>query len=154
MAQGSNRGKQIDKSLNLDNQLCFAMYAAARAITKTYMETLRDAKLTYPQYLVLVVLLEHEQLKVSEIGSKLHLDSGTLTPVIKRLETDGIVTRRRSTADEREVYVSLTPKGRSLRKVAAQARALVVQRLDMTNSGIAHLRKELMDITCRLGENN
>ena len=151
MAKVSDRGKQTDKSLNLDNQLCFALHAAARSITKTYMETLRDANLTYPQYLVLIVLLEHEQLKVSEIGSKLRLDSGTLTPLIKRMEADGIVTRRRATTDEREVYVSLTPEGRALRKVAKQARALVVQRLDMSNSEIRELRTELMDIADRVG---
>lgn len=136
--------------LSLDSQLCFALYAASRAITKTYRERLTPAGVTYPQYLVLIVLWETDGATISEIGRKLHLDSGTLTPMMKRLEVDGIVERRRGTRDEREVEVWLTEKGRSLKEIGAHARELVVERLDMSNEEIRALRSELMDVTSRL----
>lgn len=139
-----------DKSLLLDNQLCFSMNAAARSIVSVYMETLRDANLTYPQYLVFIVLLESGELTVSKLGNKLHLNSGTLTPLLKRMEADGLVTRKRSRSDEREVLVTLTPKGEGLHEIAAKARALVVERLGMSELEIIALRKELMEIADRL----
>jgi len=152
MAKAAKGTKQNEDFLHLDNQLCFALHAAARAVCKAYMETLGGAKLTYPQYLVLIVLLENEQLSVSELGKLLHLNSGTLTPLLKRMEANGYVTRKRSTVDEREVYISLTAKGRGLRKVAKQARVLMVERLDMSEREIRALRQELMNITNRLLE--
>jgi len=137
--------------LRLDNQLCFALYAATRAITKTYRERLEPLGLTYPQYLVLLVLWEGDGQTVSEIGGKLMLDSGTLTPLIKRMEAMKLVTRTRSKIDEREVSVSLTPGGWALRDGALEARKFVAQRLEMSERDILALRSELMSMIQRLG---
>jgi DNA-binding PadR family transcriptional regulator len=110
--------------LRLDNQLCFALYAATHAMTKTYRERLASIGLTYPQYLV--------------------LDSGTLTPLIKRLEAAGIVTRRRDGTDERQVFVKLTAKGRALRNDALDVRRYVACRLGMSEPEILALRADIM----------
>ena len=137
--------------LRLDNQLCFALYAATRAITKTYREKLEPIGLTYPQYLVLLVLWEREDVTVSEIGQKLFLDSGTLTPLIKRLESMGLVNRKRGTDDEREVRVTLTPQGNNLKSGVLDARLFVACRLGMTEPQILNLRSDLMALIGRLG---
>lgn len=137
--------------LRLDNQLCFALYAATRAISKTYRERLGPMGLTYPQYLVMIVLWEQDGLTISEIGRKLMLDSGTLTPLIKRLEGMGIVKRERGTKDEREVWVTLTSKGLELKDLALDARRFVACRLDMTEAEILTLRSDLMSLIGRLG---
>lgn len=99
----------------LDNQLCFAVYAAAHAFGRAYRALLNEHDLTYPQYLVLLVLWEEEGLTVKEIGNRLFLDSGTLTPLLKRLEASGRVRRARDRADERQVSIFLTDAGRALR---------------------------------------
>lgn len=101
--------------LLLDNQLCYALYAAAHRMTKSYRPMLERMGLTYPQYLVLLVLWEEEGLSVKEIGSRLFLDSGTLTPLLKRLEASGHVRRARDRPDERQVSIFLTEKGRGLK---------------------------------------
>lgn len=137
--------------LRLDNQLCFALYAATRAITKTYREKLEPIGLTYPQYLVLLVLWEREDVTVSEIGQKLFLDSGTLTPLIKRLESMGLVNRKRGTDDEREVRVTLTQQGNNLKSGVLDARLFVACRLGMTEPEILNLRSDLMALIGRLG---
>lgn len=100
----------------LDNQLCFAVYAAAHAFGRAYRALLAHHDLTYPQYLVLLVLWEEEGLSVKEIGARLFLDSGTLTPLLKRLEASGRVRRLRDRTDERQVSIFLTEKGRALRE--------------------------------------
>ncbi|GJE25590.1 MarR family winged helix-turn-helix transcriptional regulator [Methylobacterium organophilum] len=100
----------------LDNQLCFAVYAAAHAFGRAYRTLLTHHGLTYPQYLVLLVLWEEEGLTVKEIGNRLFLDSGTLTPLLKRLEASGHVRRARDRADERQVSIFLTTKGRGLQE--------------------------------------
>lgn len=105
----------------LDEQLCFALYAAGLAMNKVYRKLLRKLDITYPQYLVMLVLWETDELTVSEIGARLYLDSATLTPLLKRLEAAGLVSRTRSAADERQVVVALTDAGRAL---AAQAGAI------------------------------
>ncbi|MDQ4504082.1 MarR family transcriptional regulator [Sinomonas sp. ASV322] len=116
----------MDRPLELDDQLCFPLYAAARAVTRAYSQLLADAGLTYPQYLVLLALWSSESpLSVGELGERLHLDSGTLTPLLKRLETAGHVTRRRDPADERRVLIALTGSGEALRGVAAEIPAEV-----------------------------
>jgi len=107
--------------LQLDHQLCFALYSASLAMTKLYKPLLDPLGLTYPQYLVMLVLWEQDGLAVSEIGARLQLDSGTLTPLLKRLEASGLVHRLRDTEDERRVRLQLTPAGRSLK---ARARAI------------------------------
>ena len=144
-------GNERYTPLRLENQLCFALYAATRAMTKTYRERLGPLGLTYPQYIVLSVLWEADGITISDLGRSLMLDSGTLTPLVKRLEAMELVTRNRRFEDEREVEVFLTPKGRDLREVALGVREHVVCRLDMTEPEIAGLRKDLMDLIERLG---
>ena len=106
-------------SLLLSDQICFPLYAAARAVQQVYRPLLRTLGLTYPQYLVMLVLWETDGLSVSGIGHRLHLDSGTLTPLLKRMEAAELVDRRRSTSDERVVTVHLTDAGRHLQTDAA-----------------------------------
>jgi DNA-binding MarR family transcriptional regulator len=107
-----------DDWLALDHQLCFALYAASLAMTKAYKPLLAPLGLTYPQYLVLLVLWEDDGLSVSRLGERLTLDSGTLTPLLKRLEAQGLLHRRRDSSDERRVLLDLTPAGQALRQQA------------------------------------
>lgn len=137
--------------LRLDNQLCFALYAATRSISKTYRHKLGPMGLTYPQYLVLLVLWENDGLSISEIGEHLLLDSGTLTPLLKRLEGMGIVRRERAKIDERQVKVYMTEKGMSLRDLALDARRFVACRLEMSEPEIMQLRSDLVQLISRLG---
>ena len=106
--------------LQLENQLCFALYSTSLAMTKLYKPLLDELGLTYPQYLAMLVLWEKDGLMVSELGERLYLDSGTLTPLLKRLEASGLVSRLRDVADERRVHVTLTPTGRKLKALAAK----------------------------------
>jgi len=106
--------------LRLDGMLCFALYSANLAMHKLYRKLLKELDLTYPQYLVMLVLWEGDQLTVSEIGERLFLDSATLTPLLKRLEASGLVTRTRAAGDERQVIVALSEEGRALRRKAVQ----------------------------------
>lgn len=106
---------------DLDGQLCFALYSANLAMNKVYRRVLSDLELTYPQYLVMLVLWEQDGLTVSKLGARLYLDSATLTPLLKRLQASGLVTRTRGETDERQVLVSLTAAGRALQ---AKARAV------------------------------
>jgi DNA-binding MarR family transcriptional regulator len=103
----------------LDEQICFALYNASRALTARYRDLLDPLGITYPQYLVLLVLWEDGEVGVSAIGDRLHLESGTLSPLLRRLEAQGLVTRSRGGADERAVRVGLTPAGDALRGQAA-----------------------------------
>jgi DNA-binding MarR family transcriptional regulator len=105
--------------LALDAQLCFALYAASLALTKRYKPLLARLGLTYPQYLVMLVLWEGDAITVSQLGQRLELNSGTLTPLLKRLEAAGLVQRLRDSADERRVLLRLSASGRALRKRAA-----------------------------------
>jgi DNA-binding MarR family transcriptional regulator len=104
--------------LRLDHQLCFALYASSLAMTKLYKPLLDPLGLTYPQYLVMLVLWETDGLAVSQLGERLQLDSGTLTPLLKRLEASGLVQRLRDSADERRVLLQLTREGRALKRAA------------------------------------
>lgn len=117
----------LDSMLRLDNQICFALYSASLAMTKVYKPLLEAIGLTYPQYLVMLVLWEQDGVMVSEIGERLRLDSGTLTPLLKRLEASGLLSRRRAVEDERRVHVSLTPAGRLLKNRAANIPDCVVE---------------------------
>ena len=112
-------------SLKLSSQLCFVTYSAAQAFTRVYRQLLDPLGLTYPQYLVLLVLWEQDGLTVTEVGQKLFLDSGTLTPLLKRLQAAGIVERTRDPDDERQVRITLTAKGRALKGPVAAARSEV-----------------------------
>ncbi len=129
--------------LKLDHQLCFALYSASLAMTKLYKPLLEPLGLTYPQYLVLLVLWEGDGLTVSQVGERLSLDSGTLTPLLKRLEAAGLVQRLRDTADERRVLLRLTAEGRALKR-----RALSVPEAVVCASGCA--LDELASLTVRL----
>ena len=104
-----------NEALQLDHQLCFALYSASLAMTKLYKPLLDELELTYPQYLALLALWEQDGLTVSELGQRLFLDSGTLTPLLKRMEAAGWLTRLRDTADERRVLIRLTTEGRALK---------------------------------------
>ncbi len=116
----SKQGGKTKLSLRLDDQLCFALYSTAHAMNKLYRQVLRKLDLTYPQYLVMMVLWERDERTVSEIGQHLFLDSATLTPLLKRMEAAGLLVRTRAAADERQVIVSLTDQGRALRREAAE----------------------------------
>jgi len=105
-------------TLRLDQHLCFALYSATRAMTAAYRPVLTELNLTYPQYLVLLVLWEDGPVTVGRLGERLHLDSGTLSPLLKRLETNGFLVRRRSRTDERQVEIVLTDAGRDLEERA------------------------------------
>ena len=107
-----------DEALKLDNQLCFVLYACSREITKLYKPVLDKLGITYTQYISLLVLWEKDDITVKDMGIKLHLDSGTLTPLLKKLESMKLVKRTRDTVDERKVYVKLTKKGIDLKQMA------------------------------------
>ena len=100
-----------DEALLLKNQLCFPLYAAARKVIGAYTPLLKPYGITYTQYITFLVLWEKDGITVGEIGARLHLDNGTLTPLLKKMEAEGFITRRRSTEDERKVTVYLTPEG-------------------------------------------
>lgn len=105
--------------LKLENQLCFPLYAAARSVVKKYTPFLEKIDLTYTQYIVMMVLWEHKTISARELGKKLYLDSGTLTPVLKSMEKKGLLIRSRSPEDERVLLVTITPEGGGLREKAA-----------------------------------
>ena len=111
--------------LKLDNQICFPLYAASREVVKRYNPFLAELDLTYTQYVTLMVLWEHKKVSVKELGEKLHLDSGTLTPLLKGLEKKGLITRRRSEKDERFLIVELTEEGDALKEKAVEIPAKV-----------------------------
>lgn len=107
-----------DESLKLDNQLCFSIYACSREITSMYRPFLDQLGITYPQYLVLLILWEEQECTVKELGERLYLDSGTLTPMLKRMEAANLIKRQRSQTDERKVLVQLTDKGKEMKQEA------------------------------------
>ena len=116
-----------DVALRLDNQLCFALYSTSLAMTKLYKPLLDELGLTYPQYLVMLLLWEQDEVSVSALGERLYLDSGTLTPLLKRMQASGLLTRTRSVQDERRVLISLTEAGRQLKARAAKVPGCVVR---------------------------
>lgn len=118
MSRSSASPTQSSDPLALENQLCFALYSASLAMTKTYKPFLDKLGLTYPQYLVMLVLWQQDDVLVKTIGEKLFLDSGTLTPLLKRLETSALIARTRDAVDERQVRITLTREGRALKKKA------------------------------------
>ena len=111
---------KLNAMLELDNQLCFALYSTSLAMTRVYKPLLDELGLTYPQYLAMLVLWERDGLMVSELGERLYLDSGTLTPLLKRLEASGLITRIRAVEDERRVHITLSASGRKLKTRAAK----------------------------------
>ena len=129
--------------LKLDNQLCFPLYACSREIVRQYTPYLEPLGLTYTQYITLMALWEHRILSVKDMGKLLHLDSGTLTPVLKKLEEKGFVNRRRSREDERSLIVSLTGKGEALREQAVEIPAKVTGGLRLPQEDVQALYRLL-----------
>ena len=139
-----------DAPLLLGNQVCFAVYSTAHAFNRFYKPLLDRLGLTYPQYLVMLVLWEEDGLPVKEIGERLFLDSGTLTPLLKRMATAGLLKRTRSTEDERQVIVALTAEGEALRE---KARSLPVSILAASECSVAELtalKSEIVSLRDRL----
>ena len=129
--------------LKLDNQLCFPLYACSREIVRQYTPYLEPLGLTYTQYITLMALWEHRMLSVKDMGKLLHLDSGTLTPVLKKLEEKGFVNRRRSREDERRLIVRLTEKGEALREQAVEIPAKVAGGLRLPREDVQALYRLL-----------
>jgi DNA-binding MarR family transcriptional regulator len=140
------------KGLLLGNQLCFAVYSTAHAFTRLYKPFLDAIGLTYPQYLAMMVLWEKDDLAVKEIGVLLHLDSGTLTPLLKRLEAAGLITRRRSAVDERQVRIGLTDQGRALRDKAKSIPASVFSACGRPLEDLVALKSQLLSLRDGLNE--
>ena len=139
----SKPSKSPDSMLALDNQLCFALYSASLAMTKTYKPLLDKIGLTYPQYLVMLVLWQEEDLLVKSIGEKLFLDSGTLTPLLKRLEASGLILRTRDLQDERQVRITLTREGRALKRRAQDIPSQVLCASGQPVDALVSLRSQL-----------
>ncbi|ARU04484.1 MarR family transcriptional regulator [Comamonas serinivorans] len=139
-----------DELLKLDNQLCFAIYSASLAMTRLYKPLLEPLGLTYPQYLVMLALWEADGLTVSALGERLSLDSGTLTPLLKRLEAAGLLSRVRDAADERRVHIRLTAPGRNLRAQAAEVPRCVLAASQCPLDELAQLNQQLRALRDRL----
>ncbi|MFL9683933.1 MarR family winged helix-turn-helix transcriptional regulator [Streptomyces sp. KL110A] len=139
-----------EEFLRLDRQICFSLHAAARAFNGVYREALKDLGLTYPQYLVMLVLWEHGELPVKGIGERLRLDSGTLSPLLKRLEAAGYVERRRSAEDERSVTARVTAEGAALRERALGVPRRIAAATGLDLADIADLRERLGTLSERL----
>ena len=139
-----------DEMLRLDNQLCFAVYSASLAMTKLYKPLLDKLHLTYPQYLVMLVLWERDGLMVSELGERLSLDSGTLTPLLKRLEANGLVARIRDVADERRVHINLTTAGRRLKARAASVPACLMAASQCSIEELVALTQQIQQLRDRV----
>lgn len=120
------------EQLKLENQICFPLYAASRLIIRAYQDDLDKLGITYPQYLVLIVLWEHKELTVNEIAEKLILNTNTITPLLKRMETQQILTRETSKADQRKVLVRLTDHGQAMRTEAAEIPFRLLNKLNLT----------------------
>ena len=132
--------------LLLDNQLCFALYSASLAMTKLYKPLLDEIGLTYPQYLAMLALWEEDGVTVSALGARLYLDSGTLTPLLKRLEKAGLIERERNAEDERQVLVRLTQAGRALKRQAAAIPRKVAASAGVPVAELIALRKKLQKL--------
>ena len=140
-------------SLLLGEQLCFALYSTSLAMNKVYRKLLRELGLTYPQYLVMLVLWERDGVSVSEIGERLYLNSATLTPMLKRIEALGLISRRRAHEDERQVIVSLSRAGRELRQKTRDVQGGVFRASGCTLEELAAIKQQLDRLRSRLKEN-
>jgi DNA-binding MarR family transcriptional regulator len=147
---GKQPRSNSSQALLLDNQLCFALYSASLAMTKLYKPLLTELGLTYPQYLALLVLWEQDGLGVSELGERLFLDSGTLTPLLKRMEASGLVNRLRDAQDERRVRVHLSATGRDLKSRAARLPGCVLQAAQCEVPEAITLTRQLQQLRQRL----
>jgi DNA-binding MarR family transcriptional regulator len=139
-----------EQALRLDNQLCFALYSASLAMTKLYKPLLDELGLTYPQYLAMLALWEQDGLSVSQLGERLRLDSGTLTPLLKRLEAAGLITRLRAAEDERRVHITLTPAGRRLRGRAEKVPGCILEASQCSLAELVQLTRQVQSLRDRL----
>ena len=130
----------------LENQLCFPLYVIAKEIIGLYRPFLDEIDITYPQYLVMMVLWEKDGLTVNQVGEKLHLDSGTLTPLLKRLEVKGFVIRKRKKEDERVVQVFLADEGRNLQQKACEITLKMQEKLNLTTEDLFELKETVQKI--------
>jgi len=146
----SRSSHSLDSMLALDKQFCFALYSASLAMTKTYKPLLHKIGLTYPQYLVMLVLWQEDKLLVKSIGEKLFLDSGTLTPLLKRLEKAQLIKRTRSSEDERQVLIALTPQGQALHDKAKAVPQSVLAATACSVAELAAIKNEIVALRDRL----
>ena len=137
-------------SLKLENQLCFPLYACAKEVIKKYKPFLDPLGITYTQYITFMALWEENNITVKALGEKLYLDSGTLTPLLKKMEIQGFVTRERSSHDERNVYISLTEKGIALKEEALSIPKQIGSCIDLTQQEAIQLQKTLNKILKQL----
>ncbi|TGL60955.1 MarR family winged helix-turn-helix transcriptional regulator [Leptospira sarikeiensis] len=133
-------------SLKLEKQICFPLYASSRAVTALYRPLLEEFDLTYPQYLVLLVLWETDKIPLKDIGDRLFLDSGTLTPLLKKMESNGLLTRERSDQDERSLVVRLTTKGKKLQKKAICIPERLLEESGLTLEKVTDLKRDLDEL--------
>jgi len=148
-----NPPETLKPSLLLDDQLCFSLYSTALSMNKVYRKLLRKLDLTYPQYLVMMVLWERDELTVSEIGERLFLDSATLTPLLKRMEAQGLIHRVRAASDERQVIITLTEQGRALRREAKALPLDVFCATECTVEEIGAIKRQLDLLRSKLAKN-
>ena len=144
------RKQAADPLLRLDNQICFAVYSTAHAFNRVYKPLLDRLGLTYPQYLAMLVLWERDGVPVKDIGERLFLDSGTLTPLLKRLEAAGLIKRTRSTEDERQVLIALTPQGHALQEKARSVPHSILAASACTVAELSAMKNEIVALRDRL----
>ena len=140
------------KTPQLGNQLCFPLYVIAKEITGLYRPLLEELDITYPQYLVMMVLWEHQRLTVNQIGEKLFLDSGTITPLLKRLEAKSYIVRQRKIEDERVVEISLTDEGERLQDKACLIRAKMNDRLNLSETDVQELKQAISKLLDKINK--
>lgn len=150
MPNATETPEPTDAMLQLDHQLCFALYSTSLAMTKLYKPLLEKIGLTYPQYLVMLVLWEQDGLTVSELGERLFLDSGTLTPLLKRMESSGVVSRLRAAEDERRVHITLTAAGRQLKAQAAKIPGCILRATQCAIPEVTALTRQVQALRQRL----
>jgi len=146
------RKQTADLALRLDNQICFAIYSTAHAFNRVYKPLLDPLGLTYPQYLVMLVLWERDGVPVKDIGERLFLDSGTLTPLLKRLESAQFIKRTRSTEDERQVLIALTAQGRALQEKASSVPQSILAASACSVPELTAMKNEIVALRDRLNE--
>ena len=139
------------EALHLSNQLCFPFYAVSKEITKRYRPLLEPLHLTYPQYLVMLVLWETDQVSLKTIGKRLHLDSGTLTPLVNKLISQGYLEKARNPQDERQLVIQLTGEGRALQKQAESIPAQLAEVLGLSETEYLAYQRMLADLSLKLG---
>ncbi|TCK93229.1 MarR family transcriptional regulator [Natranaerovirga hydrolytica] len=139
-----------EELLKLDNQICFPIYAVSRSITKLYRPLLQELNITYPQYLVLLVLWEVEVITLRDLGKKLYLDSGTLTPLLKRMEKMHLIKRERSVEDERVLFIKITEKGLGMKEKASKVPECLLKNIEVDINQLIRVKKEMDELLKKL----